>query len=171
MPDLLFDASSPVKALKLGRVELLYRSYAQWLTFYEVLNAVWEEVYLSKTISAGRAVELAWLLNRVARFMRVLSVEGLEEEVLRTAIDLGLTAYAFNGVSVEEEVVEVLEEARKLRRERADWEFIEKLPPKLKAALKYYVETGDIYVASRIAGLTVDEFNELRVKARVPSVT
>ena len=92
MPDLLFDASSLVKALKLGRVELLYRSYAQWLTFYEVLNAVWKEVYLSKTISAGRAVELARLLNRVARFMRVLSVEGLEEE-LRTAIDLGITAY------------------------------------------------------------------------------
>jgi len=70
-----------------------YRCYAQWLTFYEVLNAVWEEVHLSKTISAGRAVELARLLNRVARFMRVLSVEGLEEEALRTAIDLGLTAY------------------------------------------------------------------------------
>jgi predicted nucleic acid-binding protein len=91
MPDLLFDASSLVKALKLGRVELLYAR--AWLTFYEVLNAVWKEVYLSKTISAGRAVELARLLNRVARFMRVLSVEGLEEEVLRTAIDLGLTAY------------------------------------------------------------------------------
>jgi hypothetical protein len=64
-----------------------------------------------------------------------------------------------------EEVVEALEEARRLRRERADWEFIEKLPPKLKAALKYYIETGDI------AGLTVGEFDELRVKARVPSVT
>jgi len=61
---------------------------------------------------------------------------------------LYLAARAFNGVGVEE-VVEALEEARKLRRERADWEFIEKLPPKLKAALKYYIETGDIYVASR----------------------
>jgi len=71
-------------------------------------------------------------------------------------------------VGCAEEVIEALEEARKLRRERADWGFIEKLPPKLKAALKYYVETGDIYVASRIAGLTVDEFNELRVRARVP---
>ena len=70
-----------------------------------------------------------------------------------------------------DEVLEWEEEARKLRRERADWGFIEKLPPKLKAALKYYIETGDIYVASRIAGLTVDEFNELRVRARVPSVT
>jgi predicted nucleic acid-binding protein len=73
-------------------VELLYRSYVQWLTLYEVLNAVWKELYLSKMIPAGRAVELARLLNRVVRFMRVLSVEGLEE-VLRTAIDLGLTAY------------------------------------------------------------------------------
>jgi len=41
----------------------------------------------------------------------------------------------------------------------------------LKAALKYYIETGDIYVASRIAGVSVDEFNELRIKARVPSVS
>jgi len=36
--------------------------------------------------------------------------------------------------------------------------------------LKYYVETGDLYVASRIAGLTVEEFNELRIKARIPNV-
>jgi predicted nucleic acid-binding protein len=69
MPDLLFDASSLVKALKLGRVELLYRSYAQWLTFYEVLNAVWKEVYLSKTISAGRA-RATFLINRFFQRMR-----------------------------------------------------------------------------------------------------
>ena len=70
-----------------------------------------------------------------------------------------------------DEILEWEEEARRLRRERADWGFIEKLPPKLRAALKYYIETGDVYVASRIAGMTVDEFNELRVRARVPSVT
>ncbi|AET33377.1 MAG: hypothetical protein ACPL3C_01685 [Pyrobaculum sp.] len=70
-----------------------------------------------------------------------------------------------------EEVVEAFEEGRRVRREWADWEFINSLPPKLRAALKYYVETGDIYVASRIAGLSVDEFNELRIRARVPSVT
>ncbi|WP_052883080.1 hypothetical protein [Thermoproteus tenax] len=70
-----------------------------------------------------------------------------------------------------EDVVKALEEARELRRRYADWQFIEGQPPKLRAALKYYVETGDIYVASRIAGMTVDEFNELRIKARIPSVT
>ena len=70
-----------------------------------------------------------------------------------------------------DEMLEWEEEARRLRREKADWNFINSLPPKLKAALFYYIETGDIYVASRIAGLSVDEFNELRIKARVPSVT
>lgn len=59
------------------------------------------------------------------------------------------------------------EEAREVRRRSADWGFIETLPPKLRAALKYCIETGDLYVASRIAGPTVEEFNELR-KSRYP---
>ena len=58
-----------------------------------------------------------------------------------------------------------------MRRRHADWEFIERLPPKLMAALLYYIETGDIYVASCIAGMSITEFNEPRIKARVPSVT
>jgi PaREP6 domain containing protein len=70
-----------------------------------------------------------------------------------------------------EDVLEAFREARELRRRYADWEFIERFPPKLKAALLYYVEIGDVYVASRIAGMSVAEFNELRIKARVPSVT
>jgi len=65
---------------------------------------------------------------------------------------------------------EDVDEAKRVRREHADWDFIEKQPPKIKAALKYYIETGDMYVASRIAGLTVDEFNELRVRAKIPNV-
>jgi len=74
------------------------------------------------------------------------------------------------GARVEvDEILEWEEEARKLRRERADWEFIEKLPPKLKAALKYYVETGDFRVAQQIAGLDFEDFRELLRRARSPS--
>ncbi len=62
------------------------------------------------------------------------------------------------------------EEAREIRRREADWEFIEKQPPRIKAALKYYIEVGDLYIASRIAGLTVEEFNDLRKKAGIPNV-
>jgi len=75
------------------------------------------------------------------------------------------------GLRVEvDEILEWEEEARRLRRERADWEFIEKLPPKLKAALKYYVETGDFRVAQQIAGLDFEDFRELLRRAKVPIV-
>jgi len=75
------------------------------------------------------------------------------------------------GLRVEvDEILEWEEEARKLRRERADWEFIEKLPPKLKAALKYYIETGDFRVAQQIAGLDFEDFRELLRRAKVPVV-
>ncbi len=62
------------------------------------------------------------------------------------------------------------EEAREIRRRMADWGFIEKQPPRIREALKYYVEKGDLYVASRIAGLSLEEFNELRIRARIPNV-
>ncbi|RLE87376.1 MAG: hypothetical protein DRJ49_06505 [Thermoprotei archaeon] len=61
-------------------------------------------------------------------------------------------------------------EFRRIRRESADWSFIEKQPPRIKAALEYYIETGDLYVASRIAGVTVGRMNELRKKAGIPNV-
>ncbi len=62
------------------------------------------------------------------------------------------------------------EEARELRRASADWSFINSQPPRVRAALKLYVETGDLYVASRLAGVSVEEFNELRKRARIPNV-
>ena len=62
------------------------------------------------------------------------------------------------------------EEAREVRRREADWGFIEKQPPRLRAALKYYVETGDIRTAARLAGLALEEFRELLRRANVPVV-
>ena len=62
------------------------------------------------------------------------------------------------------------EEARRIRRECADWSFIEKQPARLRLALVVYVERGDLYEAARVAGLSLDEFNELRLKAKVPRV-
>ncbi len=61
-------------------------------------------------------------------------------------------------------------EAREIRRKYANWDFINKQPPKIRAALILYIETGDLWICSRIAGLTVDEFNELRIKANIPNV-
>jgi len=62
------------------------------------------------------------------------------------------------------------EEARRIRREMADWDFIRSQPPRIRAALEYLVEDDDLYVASRIAGITIEEMNELRIRARIPKV-
>ncbi|MGC8933244.1 MAG: hypothetical protein ACP5LQ_08140 [Candidatus Methanodesulfokora sp.] len=73
-----------------------------------------------------------------------------------------------------QEVVDELrrraEEARDIRRRRADWKFINSQPPRIRAALTYYVEKGDLYVASRIAGVSMEEMNELRIRAGIPNV-
>jgi len=45
------------------------------------------------------------------------------------------------------ELVRLDEEARRIRRERADWDFIRSQPPRIRAALELYVETGDIRLA------------------------
>ena len=62
------------------------------------------------------------------------------------------------------------EEAREVRRRTANWEFIKTLPPKLRIAIEYYIETGGIYNAAKLAGMAVDEFNELRIKAGILAV-
>jgi len=62
------------------------------------------------------------------------------------------------------------EEFREIRRKYADWSFIEKQPPRIKAALKYYIETGDIRRACKIAGVSVSIFRKLLREANIPVV-
>ncbi len=61
-------------------------------------------------------------------------------------------------------------EARELRAKSADWEFIEKQQEPIRTALKVLVETGDLWLAAKISGLPVDEFDEIRMKAKIPVV-
>ena len=68
------------------------------------------------------------------------------------------------------EWVERLREAREIRRRYADWEFIKSQPPKLRVALEYFIEVGDLYNAAKLAGMSMEEFNELRIRAGIPSV-
>jgi predicted nucleic acid-binding protein len=89
----LFDASSFVKALKLGKPELLIKSHIQWLTLYEIMNALWKEKCLAKAIPVDKALQLMDIVTQIAKHMKILDISGLEVETLDTAIKLGLTAY------------------------------------------------------------------------------
>ncbi|MCD6084640.1 MAG: hypothetical protein J7J20_03770 [Desulfurococcales archaeon] len=70
----------------------------------------------------------------------------------------------------EVELAEEEREARELRRRFADWDFISRQPPKVREALKYYIEKGDLRRAAKLAGLGIEEFRELLRKARIPVV-
>ncbi|PUA31211.1 MAG: hypothetical protein B7O98_09625 [Zestosphaera tikiterensis] len=93
MAHYLFDASSIIAALKQKKVGLLVNEYTQRLAIYEVLNALWKETYLHKSVTAAKAMELTSVIQWVFNSMRVLDVLKLESEVLRTALELGVTVY------------------------------------------------------------------------------
>ncbi|MGC8933246.1 MAG: hypothetical protein ACP5LQ_08150 [Candidatus Methanodesulfokora sp.] len=67
------------------------------------------------------------------------------------------------------EIREYEEEARDIRRRRADWNFINSQPPRIRAALTYYVEKGDLRMAQKLSGLSLEDFRELLRKARIPT--
>ncbi|ADB86358.1 hypothetical protein [Saccharolobus islandicus] len=69
-----------------------------------------------------------------------------------------------------EKMIKAQNEARQVRRSTANWDFIRSLPSKLRIAIEYYIETGDIYNGAKLAGMGVDEFNELRIKAGILAV-
>ncbi|MHA1607498.1 MAG: hypothetical protein ACTSWP_08200 [Candidatus Freyarchaeota archaeon] len=73
--------------------------------------------------------------------------------------------------SREEEWRKEDEAEREVRRKHADWAFIEAQPSRVKAALKLYVETGDLRLAQRIAGMGLEEFIETLLNAKIPRVT
>ena len=90
---LLFDASSIIYALKLRRVEILHENYIQHLTVYEVLNAIWKESYLFKSLSYEEAERFIKIFTEALGYLNILSIHPYEPEVLKTAMDLGLTVY------------------------------------------------------------------------------
>lgn len=61
-------------------------------------------------------------------------------------------------------------EAKEIRRRMADWDFIKRQSPRVRAALEYYVETGDIRRASRIAGMNLSKFRKVLREAHIPVV-
>ena len=63
-----------------------------------------------------------------------------------------------------------MEEDRKIRKESAKWNFIKNQPLRIKKGLEALVESGDLWVASRIAGITLDEMNDIRIRADIPMI-
>jgi len=66
--------------------------------------------------------------------------------------------------------IEEEEEFRNIRLKYADWNFINNQPPKIRAALKFYIETGDIRRACIIAGMNISLFRKILREADIPVI-
>lgn len=92
-PRYLFDASSIVRALREAKLVPLGGQAIQWLTVYEVINALWKEAYLLRRLGVSEASSLVNVFTELVEEMVVLEPSGLEQEVFRIAISRGLTVY------------------------------------------------------------------------------
>ncbi len=119
MEKFLFDASSIVYSLKLRKIRILAGNYVQWLTVYEVVNAIWKEVSLVGSLSLKEANELLEIFLEVIEHMTILEPRSYELKILSIALETGLTTYdASYVVLAREKGLKLVTEDSKLR-ERA----------------------------------------------------
>ncbi|MEM2212327.1 MAG: hypothetical protein QXQ28_03095 [Candidatus Nezhaarchaeales archaeon] len=56
---------------------MLYGNYVQPLTIYEVLNAIWKESYLAKTVTMEEARKLVRIFKKASSIVKVTSLKEL----------------------------------------------------------------------------------------------
>jgi hypothetical protein len=66
-----------------------------------------------------------------------------------------------------QELIDREREARELRRREADWNYINSLPPRVRAAIKLFIETGNLRLSQKVSGLGLEEFVEHLRRANV----
>ena len=65
------------------------------------------------------------------------------------------------------ELEEREKEVAEMRKQNADWNYINTLPPRVKAAVILFIEKGDLRLSQKPSGLDLEDFIETLRKARV----
>ena len=72
---------------------------------------------------------------------------------------------------IKEKWERIEREDAEIRRKMADWEFINKQRPHIRSALIFYINTGDIRRACKMARMHIEDFRNLLKKAKIPVIT
>jgi predicted nucleic acid-binding protein len=89
----LFDSSAIFRAIKENRIEVLAGNYTLELARYELGNIIWKEYALQLKISKQESKLMMKTVKQTLNIMNVLGIEGNEEEILETSIELKTTFY------------------------------------------------------------------------------
>jgi predicted nucleic acid-binding protein len=89
----LFDPSAIFRGIKENKIDLLIGNYTLELARYELGNIVWKDYFLQAKISKDEAKMIAKAIKHALSLMEVIPIEGNEEEILESAIQLKATFY------------------------------------------------------------------------------
>lgn len=109
----LFDTSSIINLCGNGREGLLYSEYTLPLAIYEVGNAIWRQVYISKAITLDEGIKTLDAVVGVFETMKKIAPED-PVEVLKLAVTEGLTYYdaAYFYTAMKDNLTLVTDDAR-----------------------------------------------------------
>lgn len=120
-PRYLIDASSLVKALKEAKLVPLGGQALQWITVYEVLNALWKETFLLRKLKPEEADSLITDFTELLNEMIILEPRGLEHYIFRIAVSKGVTVYDSSYIALAAKYrLTLVTEDRKLLRTASD---------------------------------------------------
>ncbi len=89
----VFDSSSIFRAILENRVDKLVDGYTDILAKYELGNIIWKNYYLKNKISSDEYTILYRMISKTLELLKILKIDGYEEEILNTAAKLGITFY------------------------------------------------------------------------------
>ncbi len=89
----VFDSSSIFRAIIENRVDKLVDGYTDILAKYELGNIIWKNYYLKNKISSDEYTILYRMVSKTLGLLKILMMDGYEEEILNIAAKLGITFY------------------------------------------------------------------------------
>ena len=88
---MIFDTNSLFIIVQAGHQEILVNAQSSTLIHYELGNAIWKKVHLSKTLSIKEGTLLIQYFEKILAKMNLISSET--DETLKFAHEYGITFY------------------------------------------------------------------------------
>ncbi|MGQ9744082.1 MAG: type II toxin-antitoxin system VapC family toxin [Candidatus Bathycorpusculaceae bacterium] len=89
----LFDSSAIFKAIKENKIEALIGNYTLELARYELGNILWKNFAFQAKATEQEIKILAKIVKQTLNTMEIAQINCNEQEMLQTAVKLGITFY------------------------------------------------------------------------------
>ncbi|MCC6013472.1 MAG: type II toxin-antitoxin system VapC family toxin [Candidatus Verstraetearchaeota archaeon] len=116
----LFDSSSIIKAFKEIKLKPLGGQAIQYLTIYEVLNAIWKEFTLLHLLTVDEVLSLVNSFLDLIHEMIILDIKGLEHDIIQLAISRKMTVYdaSYIALAIKYKLILVTEDKELMKKSR-----------------------------------------------------